>query len=51
MAIDDKDEIKMLEQLPAEVQDNLLCKFLFSKFLMKFSKFLRITKKVPGAFI
>ena len=48
MAIDDKDELKMLEQLPVEVQDSLLCKFLFSKFIMKFSKFLRITKKNSG---
>ena len=44
MAIDDKDELKILEQLPDEVQDNLLCKFLFRNFITKFSKFLRITK-------
>ena len=33
MAINDEDEIAILSQLPLEVQDNLLTKFLFSDFL------------------
>lgn len=44
MAIDDKAEKDLLDQLPPEVQDKLISGFLFNQFLSKFSDFFRLQK-------
>lgn len=41
-AIDEEEEIKILMQLPVDVQDQLYSGFLFSDFLSNFSQFFRI---------
>ena len=45
IAINDEHGEAMVTQLPFNVRDSLLCKFFFSKFLAKFSKFFKINKK------
>ena len=44
-ALDDPEEIALLEQLPPHVQDCLLTKFIYSDFLTNFTHFFKITKK------
>ena len=39
-AIDGDDELSLLYELPAEVQDRLIGGFMFNKFLYKFHGFL-----------
>ena len=43
-AIDDEQEIKILEQLPEEVQNKIYTNFLFREFLLKFKDTFTITK-------
>lgn len=42
MAIDDEEEVALLEQLPTEVQDKLLVGYLYNNFLHTFTDFFRL---------
>lgn len=44
-AIDEKEELDLLYQLPSQVQDTLYSGFLFNDFLSKFQIFFRISKQ------
>jgi hypothetical protein len=44
-ALDDDLEIQILTQLPQQVQDTLLTKFIFNDFLYAFTNFFKITSK------
>lgn len=43
MAIDDEEELALLEQLPTEVQDKLLVGYLYNNFLHTFTDFFRLS--------
>lgn len=43
-AIDDPEELDMLDQLPPETQDQIYTKFLFREFLVTFRSFFTVSK-------